>query len=330
MRWSPALALAVALGAADPARADLAGAGTRAASFLQTGAAPAVAGMGGAGLASGADLESAAWNTAALAHLSELRWSVAHAALPDGVRQEWAGIGGRLREDTRWAVSGLYRDDGEIEARDADNRPLAPWRAQSVALSLALARPLGPHLALGAGARYVGEHVGDAHGNGLAFGAGVQVRLGGLRLAMVGQDFGGGMRWAGQQWRMPATLAAGLAWVDEVHGLRLAADVIEPAAAARQLRTGGEWRPGGRMALRLGWRGDLEGDAEAARGGATFGLGFATGRMWLDYGFEESALGEGVHRVGLSLAPGGRAWGGGVLPVPLERGAAGPAPAPTR
>ena len=299
--------LAALLGLLGPSRqalADAAGAGTRAASFLQAGGAPRWSAMGDAGLASGSDLASAMWNAAALASLPEVRWAIATAELPGGVQQSWASVGGRHASGTRWGMSALHRSEGAIEGRDEANRPTQSFEAQSVALGLTLARPVGSWLSLGGSARYVGEHIGAAHGDGVAFGAGAQVRLGVVRLALAGQDFGGGMRWEGQQWAMPATLGAGLALVEEGRGVTLAADLLSPAAGLRSVRTGAEWTIGGRASLRAGWRHDLGAPAEDAPRGPSLGLGIAAGPMWLDYSFEDHARSSGVHRVGLTLTPG--------------------------
>ncbi len=323
------VATLVALFAPMRARADGEGSGTRAASFLQTAAAPRWSAMGGAGLASGGDLSSAVWNAASLASLSEARWEVMHAELPSGGQLSWGSLGGRHPGGTRWALTALHRSEGDIEGRDASNQPTQTFTAQSLALGLTLARPVGSLLSVGGTARYVGEHIGATHGNGLAFGFGAQARLGVLRVAISGQDFGGGMRWEHQQWAMPATLAAGFALVHEGSGLTLATDLASPAAGLRSLRTGAEWTIGGRAALRTGWRQELGVSSADAPGGPSFGLGLAVGAMWLDYSIESGARSEGVQRVGLSLAPGRR---GGGLALPGSPGFVGPTlpPGPTR
>lgn len=323
MGWVVAAAAAAMLAPAL-ASADAAGAGTRAASFLAAGGAPRWTAMGGAGLASGQDLASAAWNAAALAGLPEVRWSVSIVDQPGGAQQSWAAVGGRHATGMRWGVSALYRDEGTIEGRDAQNRPTQSFSAQSVALGVTLARAIAPWCAVGGTARYVGEHIGEAHGNGASFGLGAQADLGIVHLAVSGQDFGGGMRWQDRQWRMPATLGAGLALVHEASGLTLASDVLSPAAGPRQVRTGGEWTIAGRAALRAGWRHELGTRTEERADGAGFGVGLRAGGVWLDYAFESAARSNGVHRVGLSLAPARLGLGRPSSPEPGQAGFIGP------
>lgn len=318
------LALVALLLSPATASADAASAGTRAASFLQASGAPRWTAMGGAGLASGEDLASASWNAAALAALPEVRWSIAHAELPGGVQQSWAAVGGRHTSGTRWGVTALHRDEGDIDGRDADNRQTQSLSAQSVALGITLARPLGERLSVGGSARYIGEHIGDVHGNGAAFGLGMKADLGLLQLALSGQEFGGGMRWQDQHWAMPATLGLGLALVHEASGITLAGDLLSPAAGLRQVRTGAEWTIAGRVALRAGWRHELGPRSEDSADAAGFGLGINAGAMWLDYAFEGAARSNGVHRIGLSLTPARLGLGQPSAPQPGQVGFVGP------
>lgn len=327
MRWAVAAITATWL-APSLAAADAGGAGTRAASFLQASGAPRWTAMGGAGLASGQDLASAAWNAAALAGLPEVRWSISISELPGGVQQSWAAVGGRHASGTRWGLSALHRDEGAIEGRDASNQPTQAFAAQSVALGLSLARSISPWCAVGGSARYVGEHIGDVHGNGASFGLGAQADLGIVQLAISGQDFGGGMRWQDRQWRMPATLGMGLALVHEASGLTLASDLLAPSAGQRQVRTGAEWTIAGRAALRAGWRHELGARTEGSADAAGFGVGFSAGGLWLDYAFESAARSDGVHRVGLSLAPARLGLGRPHAPEPGQPGFIGPLSVP--
>lgn len=294
------LALAAAL--ADGARAGDESAGTRVASFLTADAGAAVAARGGAGLALAADLQSAALNPAALGALGGGRFAASHASLPGGAAHDWAAWGGRAgASELRWGVSGVLRGEGTIEGRDAANRPTGEARARSWALAVQLARPLGPHLAVGGAARWVGERIGESGGDGLAFDAGAQLRAGPVTAALAAQNFGGGMNWGGRRWSMPASLGAGLALEHAASGLRLVLDLAAPADYFRSARAGAEWRLRHRLALRAGWRHELGAPPEERRTGPAFGFGVGHGSLWLDYGLALAGDGESVHRIGLDL-----------------------------
>ena len=278
-------------------------AGTRVATFLSLGAGPAVEGMAGATVGYGQSLQSAAWNVAALGSLPGTRASFAHTGLIDGASQEWASFGGRLRGGaTRWGLSGLYRDDGEYEARDASNQFLGTEHAFDLALTLQLARPIGSHLVAGGAVKYVGEHFGALHGNGAAFDAGLQWQMGGLGLGATARNFGGGMHWAeGGRWPMPATFAMGASFEHQASGLRFALDLVSPADYWRSVRFGTEYRVGSFAAIRAGYRRDQRAPRDEHLSGPAFGIGAGVAGGWLDYAFSTGAGDVAEHRIALTL-----------------------------
>ena len=311
MRMRLATAAFTLLGLAPAAaHAGAESAGTRAASFLSTGVGPAVLSMGGASLALGSDLQGAAWNTAALARVTSGQVALAHATFADQTSQEWAAMGGRFGGSPwRWGAALLYRDEGSIEGRSAQDTPTGSASAYDLALSLQLARTLGEHVSIGGAAHGVRQAIADVSGTGLAFDAGVQARFGMLSVALAGQDFGGGMRWDGARWRMPATLGAGVAFAHPASGLSAALDVRRPADQTASVRAGAQWRYADRFALRGGYRAELHAGASDHRSGPTFGLGAGAGAFWVDYGYLLDGDGTGTHRVGLSLRRLAALWG---------------------
>lgn len=287
-----------------PARAGIESAGTRAASFLTQGASPAVLGMGGAALGLSRDLNGAGLNAAALGWVGANQMAVSHAQLADQTSLDWAAVAGRLAGSSlRYGLAAQYRNDGDIIGRDANNRPTGDVTGQSLALTVQLARPFGSHVTVGGAAKYVGEHVGAVHGNGLAFDVGLQLRFGMLGFGLAGQNFGGGMVWDGVRWRMPASLGAGVALDHAASGLRFALDVNAPSTYARDLRVGSEWRLRDRLALRGGWRRLLGVESDERLNGPAFGLGLRAGSLWVDYAFQMFEAGTSTHRVSLNLRP---------------------------
>lgn len=278
-------------------------AGTRAASFLASSPTPAIQGRAGAGLALETGVQGAWWNSATLASVQGFTASFAHATLADEVDQAWLGSAGRLGGAWRWGVSGVYRNEGSYELRDADNVNRGSEVARSLAIGVQLGRPLGSWLEIGGGARYVGEHMGTYHGNGAAFDAGARARVGAFSFAVAGRNFGGGMSWQGQRWRMPATLATGIAVDDPASGMRFALDLTAPSNYHRDVRAGIEWQLGGVVAMRAGYRhelGALEGEGLS---GPAFGAGTGWNGLWVDYSYDAGTMDLAEHRVSLSLLP---------------------------
>ena len=297
-----ALLASLCLLVARPAHAAEEGAGTRAAGFLIAGDAPAVLGMGGATLALGRDVQGAAWNPAALGWVSSAQVALAHADFSDQTSREWLAFGSRLGGGlTRVGLSALVHDEGTIDGRDEQNQPTGSLRTQDIGITLQLARPFGEHLSVGGAAHYAGQRIGDVSGQGAAFDAGLQVRMGMLSLALAGQDFGGGMMWDHARWNMPATFGAGLALEHAPSGLRFALDWSAPADYYRSVRAGAEWRWHDRFALRGGWRHELGAPDTDRLGGPAFGMGTGVGVCWFDYGYVLDAAGAATHRVSLSF-----------------------------
>jgi hypothetical protein len=287
---------------APGARAGIESAGTRAATFLADEDAPGALGMAGAALALGRDVQGAALNPAALGWLTSPQLTLAHAEFADQTTREWLAAGMRLGLGrTTLGLAVRVHDEGTLEGRDENDLPTGSFRAQDLALTLQLARPFGPHLSIGGAAHGVHQRIGEASGIGLAFDAGGQWRSGPLSLALAGRDFGGGMTWNEQRWRMPARFAAGLGLEHAASGLSLALDFDAPADAYRDMRLGAQWLWRERFALRGGWKVELGAPAGENLGGPAFGLGAGLGALWLDYSFATGGDGLATHRAALSL-----------------------------
>jgi hypothetical protein len=294
--------MAVALACASAASAGVEGAGTRAAGFLATDDAPAALGMAGAVLAQGSDVQGAAFNPAALGWLGAQQMTLAHTQLEDETSREWLALGTHLgRSRTVLGLVALAHDEGTIDGRDAQGQSIGELHAQDLALSLQLARTLGAHASIGGAAHVVNQRIAGESGAGFAFDLGAQWRSGPLSLGLAGRDFGGGMYWQGEQWRMPARLAGGIALEHEASGLGVAADLEAPADYYRILRIGAQWRWRDRFALRAGWRDEQAAPRSDELGGPSFGFGAGLGACWLDYGYTIADQGLGTHRIGLSL-----------------------------
>jgi len=284
-------------------------AGTTAAGFLSVGTGAGVLGRGGATLGLGGDLAIVPWNAAALGWLGETQIALAHATLADQTQQEWAAVGGRVGGSAlRWSLDGLYQSEGSFEGRDALNNPTSGFEVSSMALGFHLAHPLGAFATAGVGGKYVGEKLGDVSGAGYAMDAGLQVRAGILGAGVAVTNLGGGMSYEGMRFDLPMNLGLGAALDLPGTGLRLALDANFPRAYYQDVRVGAEWRWRDLLALRAGYRRELDAPAELGEGGPSFGIGAGAHGMWVDYGYLVPAAGEGQHRLAVTLRPGRFGW----------------------
>lgn len=276
--------------------------GTAPAAFLNVGAAASSAGMAGATLALGDGLAAAAWNPAALAAVDRTGFAIAHAPSPAGASHDWLATGGRSAGAMRWGLQAVVQRESGIEGRDLVGNPTGDLSVSDLALALRVAHPIGRAIGVGVGAEWVTESLAGVNGSGLAFEAGLRARSGPFGVAVAARHIGGGIRYGGTRYDLPAVVAAGLAWDDAARGARVALDLESPSHGRRSVRAGGEWRWRDRLAVRAGWRQMLESSSEDALTGASFGLGVAAGPAWLDYAFtpdgDEAA---GAHRIGLAF-----------------------------
>ncbi|MGH7740516.1 MAG: PorV/PorQ family protein [Candidatus Eiseniibacteriota bacterium] len=308
MRRISAILLGLSLLAARPAAAGIELAGTTGANFLTVGPGASIIGMGGAGLAGYYDLSGMTWNPASLGLLNESQLMFTHMPLPNSASQEWMAFGGRMGvAPTRWALSGRYEGDGSFEAKDALGNPTGTFNSSSLALGVNAARPLDRHTVVGMGAKFVNENLGATSGYGGTFDIGVVYRAGPFSLGAAGQNMGGSMKYDSLAYSMPLNFGAGLMLLSAKTGLSLAVDMNHPNAYYNDVRVGAEWQWKDHMALRLGYRKELNALTDDPLNGTSVGLGFGGHGMWCDYGYVVTGDGSTQQRVTLRVSP--RDWG---------------------
>jgi hypothetical protein len=318
------ISVAVALGAALPARADIGNAGTTAAGFLSLSPGAGSSGMAGTTLALGNDLAGAAMNPASLGRIRGFELALSHSELPDGSRHEWAAAGGAMGPlTTRWALSGLFAGQGTFEGRDASNQPTANFSASSFAVGAALAQPIAGNASVGFGAKLVSENLGSVTGTGVTFDAGLTARAGPIGLGASARNVGGSLRFGGVGYDFPTDYGVGMSF-EHASGVRLGVDAHFPLDYYNDVRAGVEYRWRERFALRAGYRHELQSDAATEPlNGPSFGLGAGLGGVWLDYAYLPAIAGETEQRIGVVLRSAGPGWHGDELGHKRD-----PAPAP--
>jgi len=279
--------------------------GTTAASFLTLGAGPRALAMGGATLGLGRDVAGSVWNPAALGWVEETEIVVSHSGLENQSFQEWLGLGGRIgKSGTRWGIQGTYQGDGSFEGRDASNNPTGSFSVSSFAIGGHMAQQFSPNVTVGAGFKTVSEKLGDVSGIGTTFDAGLALSYGIVGLGVAAQNLGGQMAYSGASYDFPTNVGAGLAISDPRTGLSLAVDANFPSAYYSDVRAGLEYRWNDMLALRTGYRHELEATDDPLTG-PTFGVGAGANGFWLDYGYLLAGSGSnGQHRVALTFVPG--------------------------
>jgi LysM repeat protein len=308
LRRPPVFLLAIALLAARPALAGIELAGTTGANFLSIGPGASLIGMGGTGIAGYPDLSAMAWNAASLGLMNESQLMLTHMPLPNSASQEWMSFGGRMGEaPTRWALSGRYEGDGSFKAYDALGNLTGTFNASSLALGVNAARALDRHTVVGMGAKFVNENLGAVSGYGGTFDIGVIYRAGPLSLGAAAQNMGGSMKYDSLAYSMPLNFGTGLSLRSVKTGLSASVDFNHPNAYYDDVRTGAEWMWKDHMALRIGYRQELNAPSDDPMNSVSAGFGFGGHGMWLDYGFVASGDGTSQQRITLRVSP--KDWG---------------------
>ncbi len=296
-----AIAAAVAPGMA---RAGSDQAGTTPAEFLTVGSGAAIQSRGGATLGLSGDIGITPWNPGALGFLGETQLGLSHATLMDQINQEYVTAGGRfLKSPMRWSLSGLYESQGSFAGRDALNNPTGNFDLSSFAGGGHVAVPIGRMLAVGVGAKWVNETLGQNRGAGLTFDGGAQFHAGVLGIGVAAQNAFGQMRFGNSTYAFPTNYGVGAAIDDRSHGLRFAVDANFPTSYYKDVRSGVEWRWHDMFAVRAGYRAELNAPANEALSGPTFGFGVGVHGMWFDYGYIVPGNGDSQHRLGITLRP---------------------------
>jgi LysM repeat protein len=308
LRRSFALVLGIAILIARPAVAGIELAGSTGANFLTVNPGASLVGMGSTGVAGYPDLSAMTWNPAALGMMNESQLMFSHMPLPNAASQEWMSFGGRTGEaPTRWALSARYEGGSSFQVRDPLGQLTGTFNSPSLALGVNAARAIDRHTVVGMGAKFVNENHGSGAGYGGTFDIGILFHLGPLSLGAAAQNMGGSIRYDSLAYSMPRNLGAGLALADLKHGLRATLDFNHPSAYYEDLRAGAEWIWRERVALRVGYRQELNAYINDPMNGASFGLGGGGHGLWLDYAFVASADGTTQQRIALRVSP--KAWG---------------------
>jgi hypothetical protein len=295
------VALTAAIGVAPAAAQDPGDAGLLS---LRQGVGAREAAMGSAGVASSTGAAALFWNPANNVFAGfETEVLLQHHRYLGLFSHEAAAVAHRVgRGVLGFQFMGFYSDEiprYDDEAVGVGRGTFSPY---DVAFGLSYAHPLGDRFAVGAAAKLVYEKIDIYSDTGFAFDFFVSHKavIEGLVLAASATNFGSQMMLREDPFDLPAAIRLGAAWTpaDLAGGkVTLAGDLVLPNDSGERGHVGAEYRMLPEFVLRAGTR--LKYDNQ----GLTAGAGFRTGRLGIDYAFEESKV-EGFddgHKFSLSL-----------------------------
>jgi hypothetical protein len=282
--WAGLLVAAPLARAADPGDVGMLS--------LRMGIGAREAAMGGTGVASSEGAAALFWNPANNALLDRgTDLLLQHYDYLGGFNHEAAAVSHRAGGGVIGLLfSGFYSEELVRRGEDEVGIPEGTFRPYDVAIGLSYSRALGDRFAAGATAKFIYETIDLYSDSGVAFDLFLTHRalIEGLVFGASLTNVGGQMNLREDPFDLPTAVRVGAAWTptsDLLKGrLTMAADMVFPNDTSEKTHLGVEYRLLGEFALRAGTR--LNYDNQ----GLTAGAGFRTGRLGIDYAFEESKV----------------------------------------
>lgn len=282
--WAGLLLAAPAALAADPGDVGMLS--------LRMGIGAREAAMGGAAVASSEGAAALFWNPANNALLDRRTdLLLQHHDYLGQFNHEAAAVTHRAGGGVVGLVfSGFYAEELVRRGEDEVGVPQGTFRPYDLAIGLSYARAINERFAAGMNAKFIYETIDLYSDSGLAFDLFLthHALIEGLVFGASLTNMGGQMNLREDPFDLPTAARIGAAWTPQdalMKGrLTLAADMVFPNDNSEKTHLGAEYRVLGEFALRAGTR--LNYDNQ----GLTAGAGFRTGRLGLDYAFEESKV----------------------------------------
>ena len=301
-----ALALAVLLSAPRAALAK--SPGTTAFNFLKIGAGARQMAMANNAVATDGDVNSSAYNPAALANLSQQEVGFLHTEWLEDITYQYAAYAYPHARYGTFAV-GLHRlSFGTIEGYDRNDVRTANPKASDLAVGFTYARSIGRDLSLGLTARHIREDLAVATAKAFAFDLGAIYRTPGedwwsrFDYGLAVRNFGTKAKFIQESSPLPLQVDGGIAyrdWNDRIHA---SVEAHKPDDGDLYLSFGGEVSVRNAFHLRAGYR-----TGRDIGPGFTLGAGmeFLDENLSLDYAFVPFEEFGNVHRVGMVYRFGG-------------------------
>lgn len=252
---------------------------------LKIGAGARAAAMGEAFMAVSDDVTAVFWNPAGLAGLESRQAHFTHNEWIQDVRHEVAGLAVPTGVGTFGLGLMLNNVDGFERRTIASEEPLDTFSAQSFAITLSYARPVGEALAIGLNLKYLNEKIYIDDANAFMADLGVQYRglADGLVLAAAVQNIGASTAMDEEKIDLPMASRIGAAWRLPVaifdQRLNMAADYVSIFSEKSYLNFGAEAEPVDNVFLRLGYQTGFKEKSISA------GFGLHFDHLKIDYGY---------------------------------------------
>jgi hypothetical protein len=329
---------ALAVGAASAGQAQpVSRAGTTAGAFLQIGAGPRAAALGGAFTAMADDATALYWNPAGLGRMAGGEVVSSHSEWLADIRHDYVGVALPLAGGIVGAsVTLLGTPSTLVRTEDRPEGTGETFDAADMALGLHYGRAITDRFTVGGSVKLVQQRIWHSTASGVAVDLGTQFRTdfaGGLTIGATLTNFGTDMRLNGRDlrvfvdddpgatgnndrvpadyaldaWALPMDFSIGVVTrplQTRMNQLSLAVDARHPSNNHESLNLGVEYGFRQRFFLRGGFQGVFLDERE---GGLSLGVGvqqplpYERGMAKLDYAYRDAGRLGRAHTVGVSL-----------------------------
>jgi hypothetical protein len=270
--------------------------------FLKIGVGSRASALGEAYTALADDPTAIYWNPAGLSSAPGTQLAFTHLSWLESIKHDFIavsfpGFGGKL------GLAFTMQSIPDVELRDKPSaEPISTLDARDLALALAYARQLHPHLGVGLSVKYLYEKIYLQSASGIAvdLGANWQSPVPGLRIGVSLQNLGSMSALVNEKITLPALLRLGGAYGYQNRDgdtiVTLALENLTLLNGGNHSSAGVEISPLKEIALRAGYQLNRENH------GLSAGFGTNLSRYQLDYGY--AAFGEDLgqtHRFSLGI-----------------------------
>ena len=278
-------------------------AGTAGVRFLQIGVGARACGMGEAFCAVADDASAVYWNPAGIGFIERKGIIFTHAEWLEGTTH-----GSILGVDPLSNIGTLgaaitYLGYGDIESTDEIGNRLGPYSACDLALVLAFSRRIATDLSVGVKAKVIRSRIEDEGGHALAGGVGVLYKMPthGLRVGLLFENFGTGLRFLDQTTSLPMTLRSGISYALQLSQIDVtpAIDFVKEIDGDHGTNIGVEVRLMDLIAVRAGGKIGPSDDRMTAGLGVIWG--FSLFQTTVDYAYADYGNLGTPHRISAGI-----------------------------
>ena len=273
--------------------------------FLKLGIGARGIGMGEAFTAVSDDATALYWNPAGLARVKGHEFTFNQAIMFADISYSYVGYVHKLGEEMGIGVSLMFLNAGSID-ETTEEFPTGTGESLDVGntgFGISFSRGFYKRAFIGGSFKYVNEKLGDVSGTGFALDMGILFLISDyINVGLVLQNTGPGVKYTDTTEDLPRNLKMGICyrlanWKD--HRLIGAADLIKTIDEDIRYNIGFEYLIKDFVALRTGYKGNLDEEGICAGFGIKHGLGNIN--LKVDYSYSDMQYLDDIHRISIGL-----------------------------